>query len=429
MATEMSSDQQTPVGTPGELSRLYREIRAFTEKLAAPLSPEDCVVQSMPDVSPTKWHLAHTTWFFETFVLQQQLAEYRPFHPRYGYLFNSYYNAIGERHPRPKRGLLSRPSLEEVYAYRESVDRWMLELLDKDADTLSPEALGVIEIGLHHEQQHQELLLTDIKHVLSCNPLRPAYVERVAHQTTAEAVPCYWHEFPEQLVEIGHEGGSFAYDNEKPRHRVFLNPFKLCSRLVTNGEYLQFIADNGYRRPELWLSDGWATVTERQWEAPLYWEKLGDTWFHQTLAGLVKVHPANPVCHVSYYEADAFARWRNARLPTEAEWEVAATPLAIEGNFVETERFHPSAATESRTLTQMYGDVWEWTASPYSAYPGYRPAEGAIGEYNGKFMCNQFVLRGGSCVTSQSHIRPTYRNFFPPDARWQFTGIRLADDL
>lgn len=405
----------------------YSDVRRFSEQLAAPLSPEDCVIQSMPDVSPTKWHLAHTTWFFETFVLAANVADYRPFHPRFGYLFNSYYNSIGERHPRPQRGLLSRPSLEEVLAYRRAVDERMAELLHND-ELYTHEVAKVVEIGLHHEQQHQELLLTDIKHVLSCNPLKPLYRE-AAQPEPARFPDMGWLCFDEQLAWIGHEGDSFAYDNETPRHRSFIESFRLADRLVTNGEFLEFIEAGGYSKPELWLSDGWYTVTERQWNAPLYWEKQDGQWYSHTLARFRPIAEDEPVCHVSYFEADAYARWRGVRLPTELEWEVAAASQPIAGNFVESEAFHPrplSTVGGSDALGQIYGDVWEWTQSQYTPYPGYAPPDGALGEYNGKFMCNQFVLRGGSCATSQAHIRPTYRNFFPPDARWQFTGIRLA---
>ncbi|HLH25807.1 MAG TPA: ergothioneine biosynthesis protein EgtB [Chloroflexota bacterium] len=410
------------------LLQQYQKVRCFTERICEPLAAEDYVVQSMPDASPAKWHLAHTSWFFETFILSPTLPHYQPFHPMYCYLFNSYYNAVGERHARPQRGLLTRPTVGEIYQYRAHVDARMEEFLTAAApERLAPIA-PIVELGLHHEQQHQELLLTDLKHALACNPLRPAYRES-APGPAAEAPPLGWQAYPGGVGWLGFAGGGFAFDNELPRHRVFLEPFRLATRLVTNAEYLAFMADGGYRRPELWLSDGWNTVKAQGWDAPLYWEPRDGAWWVQTLAGPRPVAPAEPVCHVSYYEADAYARWAGARLPTEAEWEAAAADLPVAGNFVESERFHPAPAPAGGTgLQQMYGDVWEWTASAYSPYPGFRPTAGALGEYNGKFMCSQLVLRGGSCATPASHIRASYRNFFPPDARWQFSGIRLADD-
>jgi len=410
------------------LLQQYQKVRCFTERICEPLEPEDYVVQSMPDVSPTKWHLAHTSWFFETFVLSPAAPHYHTFHPMYGYLFNSYYNAVGERHARPQRGLLTRPTVAEIYQYRAHVDAGMEHFLTTvDADEVAPFA-AIIELGLHHEQQHDELLLTDLKHVLACNPLRPAY-RPAAPEGAAAAPRLGWQEFPGGVDWLGHDSRGFAYDNELPRHRVFLEPFRLATRAVTNGEYLAFMADGGYQRPELWLSDGWNTVNGQGWDAPFYWEQRDGDWVMQTLAGLRPVAAAEPVCHVSYYEADAYARWAGARLPTEAEWETAAAGLPITGNFAESERFHPAPAPARGTgVQQMYGDVWEWTASAYSPYPGFRPTAGALGEYNGKFMCSQLVLRGGSCATPASHIRASYRNFFPPDARWQFSGIRLANN-
>jgi ergothioneine biosynthesis protein EgtB len=411
------------------LIRRYQQVRRFTEALCQPLVTEDYVIQAMPDVSPTKWHLAHTSWFFETFVLASAIPDYRSPQPRYAYLFNSYYIAAGARHCRPQRGLLSRPTVEEVYQYRAYVDQRMVDVLEElageELDPWSP----VVELGIHHEQQHQELILTDLKYNFAINPLRPAYAESDTQHHRQAITALQWVSFPEGLHLIGHDGQGFAYDNESPRHRSFAEPFQLASRLVTNGEYLAFMADGGYARPELWLSMGWDTVQREGWQAPLYWEERDGTWWMMTLAGMQPVQEAEPVCHVSYYEADAFARWAEARLPTEVEWEIAAQPLPIRGNFVEQHLFHPTPAGPTDTdggLTQMFGDVWEWTQSHYSPYPGYTPAPGALGEYNGKFMANQFVLRGGSCATSVSHIRPTYRNFFPADARWQFMGIRLA---
>jgi ergothioneine biosynthesis protein EgtB len=420
---------------PGEtahqetLVRRYERVRQFTEGLCRPLVTEDYVIQAMPDVSPPKWHLAHTSWFFETFVLASASPGYQSPHPSYAYLFNSYYVAAGERHGRPKRGILSRPTVEEVYRYRAYVDQHMTAFLGgldgEELDTWSP----VVELGLHHEQQHQELILTDLKYNFACNPLRPAYVAPDTPRPAQAVSALRWVSFPEGVYRIGHNGQGFAFDNESPRHRSFVEPFQLASRLITNAEYLAFMADGGYERPELWLSMGWDTVQREGWKAPLYWEQRQGTWWVMTLAGMQPVQEADPVCHVSYYEADAYARWAEARLPTEVEWEVAATPLPIEGNFVEQRTFHPVPVSQTDPavpLAQMFGDVWEWTQSHYSPYPGYTAAPGALGEYNGKFMANQFVLRGGSCATSGSHIRPTYRNFFPADARWQFMGIRLA---
>ncbi len=416
----------------------YRAVRRFTEALCEPLATEDYVVQTMRDVSPTKWHLAHVTWFFETFVLREHYPGYAPLDPAYAYLFNSYYLQAGERHCRDQRGYISRPTVAEVYRYRAHVDEHMTRLLDgassAEAETLAP----LVEIGLHHEQQHQELLLTDIKHVLSVNPLRPVYRPARGREPGAEPEPPRWVGFDEGLHRVGHPGldTGFCYDNETPRHRHFVEAFELADRPATNAEYLEFMREGGYERGELWLSEGWAVAREREWSEPFYWERRDGEWHVFTLHGLEPVRPEEPVCHLSYFEADAFARWAGARLPTEQEWEVAAKDLPIEGGFVETGRFHPAPASgaggEAGTAThgprQMFGDVWEWTRSQYSPYPGYAPLPGALGEYNGKFMSNQFVLRGGSCATSLTHIRPTYRNFFPADATWQFMGVRLARD-
>jgi len=409
----------------------YERVRRLTEQLCDGLATEDYVVQSMPDVSPTKWHLAHTSWFFETFILKPHLPSYQEIDPQYAFLFNSYYVHAGERHCRAQRGYISRPTVAEVFDYRRHVDENMAALLETADEALLDSLDPLITIGMHHEQQHQELMLTDLKHVFGVNPLRPIYRERSDEQRgTAPALE--WVEFDGGLHRIGHHGEGFAYDNEGPRHRQFVEPFRLANRLVTNGDYLAFMEDGGYRRPEMWLSLGWATAQENQWTEPFYWERRDERWYLFTLSGLREVDPDEPVCHLSYFEADAFARWAGARLPTEAEWEVAADTVPIEGNLVEVGNFHPIAAEPrpgSGALLQMYGDVWEWTQSQYTPYPGYRAPEGALGEYNGKFMCNQFVLRGGSCATSETHIRPTYRNFFPPDASWQFTGLRLARDL
>jgi ergothioneine biosynthesis protein EgtB len=414
------------------LSR-FHEVRDFSTKLSSNLAAEDCVVQSMPDVSPTKWHLAHTTWFFETFVLKRWIAQYRPEIPDYSYLFNSYYNAAGDMHRRDLRGLISRPTVEDTRRYRSSIDSHIENLLSGADDKLLDEIEPIVILGIHHEQQHQELLVTDIKHVFAQNPLHPVFRERKIDIVSAEPAPLSFVEFDEAIVEIGHNGNEFSYDNEGPRHRALVLPFSLATRPITNGEYIAFIEDNGYARSEFWLSLGWTTVNEPAsggWQAPLYWTKRDGAWWNFTLSGFRPVDEAEPVTHVSYFESDAFANWSGARLPTEFEWERAATNLPMDGNFVESERFHPQASNvgQARQLMQMFGDVWEWTRSAYSPYPGYSAAAGALGEYNGKFMCNQYVLRGGSCATSQTHIRRTYRNFFQPEKRWQFNGIRLARD-
>jgi ergothioneine biosynthesis protein EgtB len=414
------------VGTShSPLARRFAEIRGQSLALAAPLSAEDCAAQSMPDASPVKWHLAHTTWFFETFVVAPHAAGYRTFDPAFRMLFNSYYNAVGDRHPRPERGLLTRPSLAQVLAYRAHVDAAIAPLLADDG-AWSP----LIELGLQHEQQHQELIVTDVKHLLSRNPTRPAYLPAWPLTPVAHREPG-WVTHPGGIVEIGHAGDGFAFDNESPRHRVLLAPFALATHPVTNGEYLAFIDDGGYERPELWLSLGWDAVRAQRWQAPLYWERTNGRWSTFTLRGMAEIDPGAPLAHVSLFEADAYARWAGARLPTEFEWEALAGSVAVDGNFLESSVLHPLAQRTSSapgTLAQLYGDVWEWTQSSYAPYPGFRIAAGALGEYNGKFMCNQYVLRGGSCATPRSHIRATYRNFFPPEARWQFSGLRLARD-
>jgi ergothioneine biosynthesis protein EgtB len=400
----------------------FRRVRQCTTALCEGLSGEDLQVQSMPDASPGKWHLAHTSWFFEQFVLGRDPA-YRPRDAAWLYLFNSYYQSVGPMHARPQRGLLSRPSLSEVRAYRDYIDDAVGTLLASDD---APELAALVELGLQHEQQHQELLLTDIKHAFWCNPLQPAYREPLAASASAAPVPLHFIGGREGIVEIGHRGEGFAFDNETPRHRTLLQPHALANRLVTNAEYRVFVREGGYREPGLWLADGWATVQNEGWQHPLYWQ--ADLASEFTLAGVQPLDQHAPVCHLSYFEADAFARWAGARLPTEAEWESAAQGVEICGNLQDDQRFQPRAATAGDGLLQLYGDVWEWTASAYVSYPGFRPLPGSLGEYNGKFMCGQWVLRGGSCVTPRSHIRASYRNFFPPHARWQFAGLRLGQD-
>jgi ergothioneine biosynthesis protein EgtB len=383
----------------------FCSVRDLTERLAAPLGAEDQTVQSMPDVSPTKWHRAHTTWFFETFVLG---PGHRPYDDRFAFLFNSYYEAVGPRHARPERGLITRPGIAEVAAYREYVDAAMRQLLERE---LAPTTAALVELGLHHEQQHQELLVMDIQHVFSCSPLQPAYGP-LPWPTPRPARGDGWLEHAGGIVEIGHSGEGFGFDNEGPRHEVLLRPFRIAPSLVTCGEWCAFIDDGGYHRPELWMSDGWQTVRSGAWEAPLYWSRDGDRWLRFGLDGCRPVDADAPVLHVSWYEADAFARWRGARLPTEAEWEVAA----------------PDVTEAGASAGGWYGHAWQWTASPYGPYPGFRPAVGAVGEYNGKFMVNQLVLRGSALATPPGHARRTYRNFFPPHARWMFAGVRLASD-
>jgi ergothioneine biosynthesis protein EgtB len=406
----------------------YLDIRATTERLCRPLAVEDYVIQAMPDVSPVKWHLAHVSWFFETFLLVPNLPGYTPFDPAYRFLFNSYYNAVGPQFSRPDRGHLSRPTVAEVYTYRAAIDHAMTDLLQYFSESSGEPLHALVELGLNHEQQHQELILTDVKYSLAVNPLRPAY-HGVTPPRGATTRAEGWGEHAGGLTAMGHDGQGFAFDNEGPRHTVYVAPFRLADRLVTCGEYLQFIEAGGYRAPAHWLSEGWRVVQEHGWSAPLYWELRDGGWWVQTLAGPLALDPHAPVTHVSYLEADAYARWRGARLPTEAEWEHAAAGQPVAGNLQETGLYHPvPVRPDAAAPAQLFGDVWEWTQSAYAPYPGYRAAAGAIGEYNGKFMVGQMILRGGSCVTPRSHLRATYRNFFPPEARWQFTGIRLADD-
>lgn len=409
---------------PEDLAAALERVRRASEALAAGLSDGDLTPQSMEDASPGKWHLAHTTWFFEEFVLAAGIPGYRRENDAYRYLFNSYYETVGPRHPRPRRGLLTRPSLPEVLAYRARVDA---DLADFLAAGPPPLALACIELGLHHEQQHQELFLTDLLHLFAQNPLAPAY-RHPAPRPVAVPAPCRWLAFSGGRVAVGHAGPGFAFDCEGPRHDVLLRPFRLTSRPVTNGEWAEFIADGGYCRPALWLSDGWKLVQAEGWRGPLHWVGGDGPRRQMTLHGLQPVDPAAPVAHLSYFEADAYARWAGKRLPSEFEWEAAARELPAEGNFADSGAFCPLPAPPGEGLRQMYGDVWEWTSSPFLAYPGFRPAAGAVGEYNGKFMCGQFVLRGGSCVTPGGHLRSTYRNFFYPHQRWQFAGLRLAED-
>ncbi len=443
MSTSTAPDHLAEAGHPAPayadtdwdaagLLRRFDEVRGHTEALAAPLSPEDQTVQSMPDVSPTKWHRAHVTWFFETFLLAEHEPRFAPFQDQYWFLFNSYYEAVGPRYSRPDRGLITRPGAHDVGLYRRHVDdrvRDLVASLDEEALT---RATPTIELGFHHEQQHQELLLMDIKHVLSRNPLQPTYAGTAL--APSEPGSMGWLDVQGGLVEIGHQGPGFSFDNELPRHQQWLEPYRLADRLVTNGEWLEFIADRGYERAELWLSDGWAQVRAEGWEAPFYWSRHDGVWLEHTLHGTAPVDPGLPVSHVSFYEADAFASWAGKRLPTEAEWEYAVVvdgqETAVRGNLADQQTFHPRAATPAPArsrLRQVYGDCWEWTQSAYHPYPGFRAPAGAIGEYNGKFMSNQMVLRGGCALTPPGHARATYRNFFPHRSRWALTGVRLAD--
>ncbi|KJS05886.1 MAG: hypothetical protein VR73_11290 [Gammaproteobacteria bacterium BRH_c0] len=412
--------------TPATIAAQFQRVRANSIALCEPLELEDYGLQAMASTSPPKWHLAHTTWFFETFVLVPYIHNYQRWHPAFEHLFNSYYNGIGTPFSRPQRGLLSRPSVSEVMEYRRAIDERILTLLES-SQTLGRNILETIELGLHHEQQHQELLLTDLKYSFHVNPLQPAYraSRRPAEVTQAEPEDP-WVAFEGGVVEVGAEGQGFCFDNETPRHRQYLEPFCLAWRPVSNSDVLAFMADGGYQRPELWLADGWDLVQRERLTAPLYWQRSDNGWRHFTLAGQVPLVANQTACHLSYYEADAYARWAWARLPTEAEWEHAAKSQVVAGNFIDTGQCHPDVAVSSSPLAQLFGDVWEWTSSSYSPYPGYAPAAGAIGEYNGKFMCNQMVLRGGSCVSDRAHIRATYRNFFYPADRWQFSGLRLA---
>lgn len=409
----------------------YIRVRLHSQSICQTLAPEDFVIQSMDDVSPLRWHLAHTTWFFETFVLKK-FPNFRPVSESFEYLFNSYYNTVGDQFPRSRRGTLSRPTVDEIVGYRRAVDERMILALD-DPRAMDDETLRVIELGLHHEQQHQELMLTDIKHVFSCNPIYPAVFDAPAKPSSP--IKKAWISFDDGVHEIGYRGDGFAFDNESPRHRVFTESFQIANALVTNADYQAFIEDGAYTRPEFWLSMGWNWVRENNVKCPLYWLDDDNAWHEFTTGGVVPLHPHHPVTHVSYFEADAFARWSGARLPTEAEWEVACGDMPVIGDFADDRidagyAVHPSQAiapeSDGASLHGMFGGVWQWTSSSYNAYPGYRAPPGALGEYNGKFMCNQYVLRGGSCATPRGHVRRTYRNFFPPEARWQFMGLRLA---
>lgn len=423
------------------LQASYLQLRLASKRICVPLETEDYGIQTMPDVSPPKWHLAHTSWFFETFLLKPFLPGYQEFHPQYSQLFNSYYNTVGDYHPRPERGLLSRPTVQQVYAYRAHIDEHMLQLINSAEAHNWQEISTRTTLGINHEQQHQELMLTDIKHIFACNPLRPTYRHIThhtgSHDTAAPASPeLQWITYLGGIVSQGHHAdltNNFHYDNETPQHKILLNSFRMASRPTTNQEIIAFIEDGAYQDARLWLSDAWKIVCEQQWRAPLYWEQHDNEWRQMTLSGMQAIDPHAPVCHVSFYEADAFARWAGKRLPTEQEWEQVACPLAVEGNFREQDILHPIASSPDNTsnnIQQMYGDVWEWTQSPYSAYPGHQQHafNDFSGEYNSKFMSNQMVLRGGSCVTPRDHMRATYRNFFYPADRWQFSGFRLAED-
>ncbi len=419
--TDATADAHIPL----TLAERYKRVRALSLSLCETLAPEDFVVQSMPDVSPTKWHLAHITWFFERFVLVANNPAYKPFNESFDFLFNSYYHTAGSMHARPRRGLLSRPTVSEVYAYRAAVDEAVLAMIEQRNGDPAFEFL--ITLGLNHEQQHQELLLTDIKHVLSINPMQPVMNPNLEAPETRAATPMSFIELNGGIQSMGaRPDSSFCFDNETPQHCVLLEPFALGSRLVSNGDYKAFMEDGAYQQPALWLADGWTKILEGSLSRPLYWSE--DLQSEFTLAGPRNIDPTAPVCHISYYEADAYARWAGARLPSEYEWELAANDVAVGGNLLDAGYWQPKAGANSG-IDQLYGDVWEWTSSAYAPYPGFTPLEGSLGEYNGKFMVSQQVVRGGSCVTSADHIRASYRSFFYPDARWQFLGLRLAKNI
>jgi ergothioneine biosynthesis protein EgtB len=406
-----------------DLIAYYQQVRNLSEEICLPLCVDDYQIQSRIETSPPKWHLAHVTWFFETFVLSNYIPGYRPCDTKYNFLFNSYYLTVGNMHNRAKRGFLSRPTVEEIYQYRFDIDTQLIKLLAEIDDSQWQALSDLLILGLNHEQQHQELLFMDIKHNLWNNPLRPAYLDRPASEKVGVAAALEWEQRPQGLIKIGNSKPEFTFDNERPKHRVWLEPHKLGTRLITNAEYLDFMCNGGYERPELWLADGWSLLQEKHWKSPLYWEHSEGEWSEFTLYGMEALHLATPVSHVSYYEADAFARWAGKRLPLEAELETKLAEIPLQGQFSDSGVYHPQAGTG-----QYYGTLWEWTGSPYIAYPGYKPLPGSIGEYNGKFMCSQWVLRGGSCVTPVDHIRASYRNFFYPHDRWQFAGIRLAEN-
>lgn len=425
---QIKSDEIDPAFrySRNELIDTFNRVRAFTEEITEPLEIEDYVVQVTENASPAKWHLAHTTWFFETFLLEKELKDYDPIHPQYSYLFNSYYLQTGVPHCRARRGNISRPTVKQVFEYRESINEHVAGLIKNATDEQYKKWAPIIEIGIHHEQQHQELLMTDLKYMFAQNPLNITYKE--ADRPKVKSVPeLSWSSFGEGVYEVGHKGDDFGYDNEFPRHKTYIHDFELTNRLVTNAEFIAFIESGAYGEPKWWLDEGFSIVRDEGWNAPLYWEKRDGEWWQFTLSGMEKIDPNEPVTHVSYFEADAYARWRGYRLPTEFEWEVAAESMEVTGNFADAANLHPVALQNARSgLQQMFGDLWQWTQSSYAPYPGYKPLPGALGEYNGKFMCNQYVLRGGSCATSKSHFRKTYRNFFHANERWQFTGIRLA---
>lgn len=433
----MSAEVQSPPTENGierfsreELLNRFREVRSFTEQLTDPLETEDFVIQIATHGSPAKWHLAHSSWFFEAFLLEKAVSGFKSMHPKYSYLFNSYYLQTGDPHCRDKRGNLSRPTVKEVFGYRKYVNEQVEAFIINASDDEWDEWASVIEIGINHEQQHQELLVTDLKMMLAQNPLHSAYKEKRTRPKSSKTGALTWISFDEGVYEIGHNGNGFGYDNEFPRHKTYIHPYSLATRLVTNGEYLEFMESGAYGDPKYWLDEGFSLITEEKWNAPKYWKIIDGEWHHFTLNGLEKVDPNEPVTHVSYFEADAYARWKGCRLPAEQEWELASETEKMEGNFVDAAHLHPVAESYTpQGFSQMFGEVWQWTSSAYSAYPGYKPFPGKLGEYNGKFMCNQYVLRGGSCATSKNHYRKTYRNFFHTRYRWQFTGIRLAKDL